>query len=65
MSKWEVLIEPRPAPHARHGLRRIGVPGGWLYQVENYVDVEDDKIAFVSWHPPVFVPHGAKSDGAA
>lgn len=65
MPKWEVLIEPRPAPHARHGLRRIGVPGGWLYQVENYLEVEDDtKISFVAWHPPIFVPH-AKQDGAS
>jgi len=28
-------------------VRRLAVPGGWLYQVEEGVD---------KWYPPVFVP---------
>jgi hypothetical protein len=42
------------------GVRRLEVPGGWLYRVESGVDTKGEgvteEIAGHYWHAPVFVP---------
>lgn len=43
------------------GVRRLEVPGGWLYQVQQYDLLTDvDVVADYQWHPPVFVPRGRR-----
>jgi hypothetical protein len=54
--EWEVIND---ADFER--VRRIAVPGGWLYQVENCSRSESEEhgvsvIHHSGWHPPVFVP---------
>ena len=55
---WE---EVHPEPQAR--VRRMRVPGGWLYQVEGVTNVLDASRNYLGpmegWHPPVFVSDGA------
>ena len=48
-------------------VRRLGVPGGWLYQVA-YADSEEStangvpRIYHIGWHPPVFVADAVRVD---
>lgn len=64
---WETVIAPRSELRASFAIRRIRVPGGWLYQVEHHVEAgSDNQIRFVDWHPPVFVAemHRDSVDGS-
>lgn len=37
-------------------VRRLAVPGGWLYQVCESVQIGDDtKPKWINWHPPILV----------
>jgi hypothetical protein len=54
---WEQIVrcdlEDYNAPPA---VRRLAVPGGWLYQVEsNDIDDGNGTAIVAMWHPPVFV----------
>jgi hypothetical protein len=55
---WELVSDGEDGwPKAR----RMGVPGGWLYQVEIYEDItnrdpEQADLHRDGWHAPVFVP---------
>lgn len=55
MTGWEIVHDE---PLAR--VRRMAVPGGWLYQVEIDHRMEkhgDGEVAnLFGWLPPVFVP---------
>lgn len=46
-AEWELVYRD---DSIRRSVRRMAVPGGWLYQVETPAP------AGVIWHPPVFVP---------
>jgi hypothetical protein len=64
-ASWESI----PMPDGQPDVRRLRVPGGWLYQVqigaaetrhlsrdhEIYIERNDE-----TWHPPVFVPEDAR-----
>ncbi len=56
MSEWETLI---PATDKEHGappsVRRLSVPGGWLYQVESHELLLGARSISRIWHPTVFV----------
>lgn len=57
--KWETVISPKHETGAPSGVRRMRVPGGYLYQVEHHTETDDDSIVWVEWSQPVFVPfHG-------
>jgi len=58
-TKWQTVLAPK-GDEASPGMRRVAVPGGYLYQVERFVEVDDlDEISRVEWSQPVFVPfHG-------
>jgi hypothetical protein len=56
--KWETVVEPSPNDGAPPGVRRLLVPGGWLYQVESYELLSGARVVTRCWHPPVFVPAG-------
>lgn len=51
---WEITsnIGGHNNESAAPGIRRIRVPGGWLYQVEH---MRDEAHGCVFWHPPNFV----------
>jgi hypothetical protein len=62
-AKWELIST------SADDVRRLAVPGGWLYQVygwneqrSNSTEVADYTMS--GWHPPVFVPDldAGKSD---
>jgi hypothetical protein len=57
--KWQEVLAAKDSGDSP-AVRRLSVPGGWLYQVEHFVRVDDlDEIARIEWFPPVFVPfHG-------
>jgi hypothetical protein len=56
---WETVLSPKSSKNAPSGVRRVRVPGGYLYQVEHHVEADDNAITWIEWHPPVFVPfHG-------
>jgi hypothetical protein len=58
-AKWQMVI-PASGDSDSPGMRRVAVPGGYLYQVQRFVEVDDlDEISRVEWSTPVFVPfHG-------
>ena len=60
MTTWEYIIEPTPKEGAQPGLRRVEVPGGWLYQVEGYELLSGTKVISRCWQPPVFVACGSE-----
>lgn len=55
-AKWDLVVE------AEHGhVRRVAVPGGWLYQAEIAITatspVDNQTVVLsTSWSNPVFVP---------
>lgn len=59
MSKWEIIND-----HKEDGVRRLAVPGGWLYQVQcgrTYSTApgtcgRDNDRGTPTWFPPYFVP---------
>jgi hypothetical protein len=57
--KWQTVIAANGDDHVP-GVRRLAVPGGWIYQIERYSEVDDlDAISRIEWSLPVFVPfHG-------
>ena len=58
-TKWQTVIESNGKPD-EPAVRRLIVPGGYLYQVEKFAEVDDlDAISRIEWSTPVFVPfHG-------
>lgn len=52
---WETIIEPESRDGAPPGVRRIAVPGGWLYQVESHEIIAGTRVVTRVWQPPVFV----------
>jgi hypothetical protein len=58
-AKWQTVIPSNGEPD-EPAVRRISVPGGYLYQVEHFAQVDDiDEITRIEWFPPVYVPfHG-------
>lgn len=52
---WETIMEPSARDNAPPGVRRLAVPGGWLYQVESYELLSGSRVVTRCWHPPVFV----------
>lgn len=60
MCGWEVLPMPSTGEEC---VRRLKVPGGWLYQVEHrfFLDPVESRPGFWAhgWHAPVFVPEQA------
>ncbi len=62
--KWEVVLPPGLKKDSPPGVRRMRVPGGFLYQVEHHTDVDDKTIIWVEWSPPVFVPFHGDGDGS-
>lgn len=62
--KWQTVLPHKDDDHASE-VRRLPVPGGWLYQVERRREVDDiDEISRVEWSSPVFVPFHGDGDGA-
>ncbi len=55
MSEWEILIPTVNADDAPPSVRRLAVPGGWLYQIEHYELLSGTRRVTRCWHPPVFV----------
>lgn len=56
---WELLADCDPV------VRRMLVPGGWLYQVEHHqtmhpISAEPGHYV-LGWHAPVFVPDAGKA----
>lgn len=63
-NKWETVSESTGDDSAS-GVRRLRVPGGWLYQVEAKVEVDElDAISRIGWSAPVFVPSVGNGDGS-
>lgn len=71
MTRGEIIAEstfPAPSWDLVHDVefervRRLAVPGGWLYQTEidqlhEVLRVGEDSTRVIGWHPPVFVPDG-------
>jgi hypothetical protein len=58
MHTWHTITEPQPKDGASPGVRRLRVPGGWLYQVESHEIVAGTRTVTRVWHPPVFVKAG-------
>lgn len=62
---WEPVVEVK----ADSDVRRLRVPGGWLYQVVHHAFVEpvDGKPGqwLYGWHAPVFVPDVSDPNTAA
>ena len=59
VEKWEVVIPPSEADDAPAAVRRLPVPGGFLYQVERASLVEQqNRCVGREWHAPVFVGDG-------
>lgn len=57
--KWQTILPPSTAKDALPAVRRFGVPGGFLYQVENHTETDNGDVVWVEWFAPVFVPfHG-------
>lgn len=54
---WEVVVPIDLGNYdAPPGVRRLPVPGGWLYQVESAEhDDESGVVLGLVWHPPVFI----------
>jgi hypothetical protein len=59
VSKWELVVDDYA-----HSVRRLDVPGGWIYQVQDgrkytsspgTVGRQSDD-GYPTWFPPVFVP---------
>lgn len=61
-SPWQTVLELSVIDHAALGIRRLAVPGGWLYQVARDIEQVDGE-HLVDWHPAVFVPGIGSSDG--
>lgn len=53
--EWEYIIEPIAKDGAPPALRRIVVPGGWLYQVESHEVLAGTRVVARMWQPPTFV----------
>lgn len=49
--EWEEFNTPNG-----DNLRRVKVPGGWLYQVEWKEYDGGGRVKTRGWHPPTFVP---------
>lgn len=58
-SPWQTVQPAARSEGTPAGIRRLAVPGGWLYQVARDVESNGD----VDWHPPVFVLGMASFDG--
>ena len=58
-ARWQAVI-PADGKSEEPAVRRLAVPGGYLYQVEHSVSIDDlDEITRIDWFGPVFVPfHG-------
>lgn len=52
---WEEMRAEQPV------VRRLVVPGGWLYSLESSRTEHADKPPQIYWHPPAFVPGPATS----
>lgn len=55
---WEYLIKPESKDGAEPAVRRLDVPGGWLYQVESHEILSGSRLVTRVWQPPVFVASG-------
>jgi hypothetical protein len=53
---WQMIIEESSSDKSPPGVRRMAVPGGWLYQVESYELVAGTRTIVRVWHPPIYVP---------
>lgn len=60
-SAWEIIHPCTPGEHfGDPGVRRLAVPGGWLYQVqraEDELQIDGEDTWGFAWQPPVFVPN--------
>jgi len=57
-NEWEIVVDSSNDDGAPPGVRRLAIHGGYLYQVEHYVQIGNlsGKVVHQEWHAPVFVP---------
>lgn len=64
-TKWQTVVPSNGSPD-EPAVRRLAVPGGYLYQVEHFAQVDDlDAITRIEWFTPVFVPFQGDGHGGA
>ncbi len=60
--QWQTVVHSAEGDGG--GVRRLPITGGWLYQVERFIEVDDlDEITRIVWSAPVFVPFHGDGDG--